>query len=86
MPSVSQPEPPMTYDLERAGDLVLALMQLGLHDSARTWKGYDWEVLIFLYEQGCISDPVSKAKSVVLTEQGEARSRAMFEKYLAHVA
>ena len=76
----------MTIDLERAGDLVLALMQLGLHDGARTWKGYDWGILDYLYDQGFISNPASKAKSVVLTEEGEARSRAMFEKYLARAA
>lgn len=76
----------MTIDLERAGDLVLALMQLGLHDGARTWKGYDWGILDYLHEQGFISNPASKAKSVVLTEEGEARSQAMFDKYLGRVA
>ena len=73
----------MTYDRERAGDLVLALMHLSLHDGARAWKSYDWDVLNFLHERGFISNPISKAKSVVLTEEGEARSRAMFAKYLA---
>ena len=73
----------MTYDRDRAGDLVLALMQLGLHDGARTWKGYDWDILGYLHERGYISNPVGKAKSVALSEEGEARSREMFDKYLA---
>jgi hypothetical protein len=76
----------MTYDREKAGDLVLALMYLTLHDGGRTWKGYDWDVLNLLHERGFISNPVSKAKSVIMTEEGEARSRAMFAKYLATAA
>lgn len=75
----------MDYDRERAGDLVLALMNLTLHDGTRVWKGYDWDVLNFLYERGFISDPRSKAKSVVLTDEGLARSEQMFQQYLAAV-
>lgn len=73
----------MTYDREKAGELVLALMQLTLHDGARAWKGYDWDVLGYLHERGYISSPVGNAKSVVLSEEGETRSRQMFDKYLA---
>ena len=73
----------MTYDRERAADLVLALMNLTLHDGPRVWKGYDWDVLNFLHERGLISDPRSKAKSVALTDAGLERSREMFAKYLA---
>ncbi len=52
----------------------------------RVWKGYEWDVLNFLYERGLISNPRSKSKSVVLTEEGEARSKEMFAKYLAVAA
>ena len=76
----------MKYDLQRAGDLVLALMQLGLHEGSRTWKSYDWTVLDDLFERGLISDPKSKAKSVVLTEEGMLLSRAMAAKHLASAA
>ena len=72
----------MAYDRERAGDLVLALMQLTVHDGHRTWKSYDWDVMDGLFERGFISDPRSKAKSVILTQEGMARSQAMFSKYL----
>ena len=72
----------MDYDLDRAGDLALALMWLTLHDGARVWKGYDWDVMHHLHEQGFITDPRGKAKSVVLTEAGLARSHALFEAYL----
>jgi hypothetical protein len=33
-----------------------------------------------LYEKGFISDPVSKAKSVVFTEEGLRRSEELFRK------
>jgi Domain of unknown function (DUF6429) len=73
----------MTYDRERAAELVLALMQLTVHDGCRTWKSYDWDVMNDLCERGYISDPRSKAKSVVLTETGMQQSQEMFTKYLA---
>jgi len=73
----------MSYDRERASELVLALMQLGLHEAVRTWKSYDWDVMNDLFERGYISDPRSKAKSVVLTDAGMQRSREMFARYLA---
>ena len=72
----------MAYDPEKAAELVLALMQLTLHDQCRAWKGFDWDVMALLHEQGLILDPRGKAKSVVLTEEGLARSRAMYERYL----
>ena len=72
----------MPYDREEAAELVLALMQLTLHDECRAWKGYGWDILALLHEQGLIHDPRGKAKSVVLTEEGLARSRAMYERYL----
>jgi hypothetical protein len=36
-----------------------------------------------LYQKGYISDPKSKAKSVVLSEEGERLSRDLFEKHFA---
>jgi hypothetical protein len=72
----------MAFNQERAGDLVLALMQLTLHEECRTWKSYDWDVMNSLCERGFINNPRSRAKSVVLTEEGLARSREMYAKYL----
>lgn len=72
----------MAFNQERAGDLVLALMQLTLHEECRTWKSYDWDVMNNLFERGFITDPRSKAKSVILTEEGLARSKEMYTKYL----
>ena len=72
----------MAFSQDSAGDLVLALMQLTLHDEGRAWKSFDWDVMNHLHERGFITDPRGKAKSVVLTAKGLARSREMFAKYL----
>jgi uncharacterized protein DUF6429 len=57
----------------------LALMQLTLHDSYRAWQGFDWDTLDRLNEKGWIENPRSKAKSVVLTEEGLANSARLFQ-------
>jgi hypothetical protein len=49
-----------------------------LHDRSRAWKGFDWDSLDRLHKKGFISDPVSKAKSVIFTEEGERRSEELF--------
>jgi hypothetical protein len=36
-----------------------------------------------LFEKGYIFDPKSKAKSVLLTEEGQQLSRELFERYFA---
>lgn len=72
----------MQYDPDLADELALALMYLTLHDGVRAWKGLDWDVLNHLHEKGFISDPRSRAKSVVLSEASVARAEAMFQKYL----
>jgi hypothetical protein len=69
------------YDQNKVDEIVLALMQLTLHDSYRAWKGLDWEVLNRLYEKGWIDNPRNKTKSVALTEEGMAQSASFFEKY-----
>jgi Domain of unknown function (DUF6429) len=38
---------------------------------------------IDLHESGYIEDPPSKAKSVLLTDEGVRRSKALFEKHFA---
>jgi hypothetical protein len=69
----------MELDHAKIDDAVLALLQLGLHDDYRAWKGFDWDSLGRLHEQGYISDPVGKAKSVVFTEEGLERSSRLLE-------
>lgn len=67
----------MEIDEDKIDDAVLALLWLTLHDGQRAWKGFDWEVLGRLHRKGMISDPVGRAKSVVLTEEGLRRSEEL---------
>lgn len=53
---------------------MLALLRLTLHDGRRAWKGFDLDTLDRLHRKGLIGDPVGKAKSVVLTDEGLRRS------------
>jgi hypothetical protein len=69
------------YDREKVDEMVLALMYLTLHDSSRAWKGFDWDTLDRLYEKGWIDNPRSKAKSVLFTEEGLARSARLFQQH-----
>jgi hypothetical protein len=65
-------------DPDRIDDCVLALLHLTLHDGMRAWKGFDFEVMDRLFRKVYILNPSGKAKSVVLTEEGLARSERMF--------
>ena len=73
----------MEYDEEKVDEMVLALLFLTLHDGYRAWKGHDWDAMDRLHKKGMIDNPVGKAKSVVLTEQGLRRSEELFTKYFA---
>jgi hypothetical protein len=71
-------------DWDKVAKMTLALMHLTSfkeHGVVRSWKGYDWDALSLLHQRGWISDPVSKAKSVALSEEGERRSRQIFEQH-----
>lgn len=71
------------YDKEKVDNAVLALLTLTVWEAdeygARSWKGYDWEVLDRLYQKGYIQDPKNKAKSVVLTPEGLKLAHKLFE-------
>ena len=69
----------MEMNEDKIDDAVLALLWLTLHDERRAWKGLDWDALGRLHRKGMILDPVGKAKSVVLTDEGLRRSEALFE-------
>ena len=68
---------------DRIDEAVLALLYLDIHEhdpimGARTWKSFDWDVMNRLHEKVLISNPVSKAKSVTLTEAGLRQAEAAF--------
>jgi hypothetical protein len=68
----------MDIDTDKIDEAVLALLYLTLHDGVRSWKGHDWDALDRLYQKGMIDNPVGKAKSVVLTDEGLAESERLF--------
>ncbi len=70
---------------EAIRDLTLMLMYLTSWEERpygvrRCWKGYDFDVLNALDEQGLISDS-KRAKSVYFTEEGEQRARDLLARY-----
>lgn len=74
----------MAINSDKVDEMTLALMYLTTfkdRNGLRTWKSHDWDVLNRLHERGYIDDPVSKAKSVMLTEEGAERSKRLFEKH-----
>ena len=77
---------PEGCDADKLAEVALALLYLTLHEDSvctRAWKGMDWDVLDLLYERGWIDNPKSKAKSVVVTEEGEKLAERFFKKHFA---
>jgi hypothetical protein len=68
----------MAIKTDRIDDCVLALLLLGRHDGQRVWKTFDWAAMERLYEKGLISDPVGRAKSVALTDEGLEKAERLF--------
>jgi hypothetical protein len=75
--------PLMDYDKDKVDEMVLALLFLTLHDDGRAWKGHDWDALARLHAKGMIQNPIGKAKSVALTEQGVKRCEELFRSHFA---
>ena len=75
----------MNYDHDKVDEMVLALLYLTISEQhewgARAWKSHDWDALDRMHTKGYISDPKSKAKSVVLNAEGVKRARELFEQH-----
>jgi hypothetical protein len=74
----------MEYDATKLDEVVLALLHFNAymdHGVTRAWKGFDLDSLDRLHAQGFISDPKSKAKSVVLTEEGTRLAEELFRRH-----
>ncbi len=74
----------MEYDKDKVDEMVLALLYLtSFRDKygTRAWKSMDWDAMDRLHEKGYIGDPKSKAKSVVLTEEGEELAEELFVRH-----
>ncbi len=74
----------MEINEEKIDEAVLALLYLnfhGEHGAVRAWKSFDWDAMDRLHQKGLISDPKSKAKSVLVTEEGQKVAKELFEKH-----
>ena len=75
----------MEYDKDKVDEVTLALIYLIMHDKsehgARAWKGFDWDTMNRLHEKGFIGNPVSKAKSVIVTPEGCKKAKDLLEKH-----
>jgi hypothetical protein len=67
----------MELDTNKIDEAVLALLYLGLHDGTRVWKSFDWDAMDRLHEKGLITDPRSKALSVLLAPEGLTRAKEL---------
>jgi hypothetical protein len=70
------------FDQAKVDEVVLALLHLNAfndHGAVRSWKGFDWDTMNRLHDRGLISDPKSKAKSVVLTPEGATLAQKYFD-------
>nr|WP_320114050.1 DUF6429 family protein [uncultured Desulfuromonas sp.] len=73
-------------DSDKVDEYTLALLYLVTHErkeglGARAWKGFDWETLNRLHKKGYISNPVDKAKSVTMNEEGYQKAQELFKKF-----
>jgi hypothetical protein len=86
--SMNRPE----IDPDLIDEAVLALLYLTLHrDNGpasvwRAWKSFDWGALGRLQDKELILDPVGKAKSVMMTEEGQRRNEEAFYRLFARRA
>jgi hypothetical protein len=76
----------MNYDTDKIDEYTLALLYLVTHErheglGARVWKGFDWDTMNRLHEKGYISNPIGKAKSVGMTEEGFLKAKELFERH-----
>jgi Domain of unknown function (DUF6429) len=84
--ATTEPEDVMDIDKEKVDEITLALLYLTTfkdRHGLRAWKSHSWEVLDRLHESGQIYEPATKARSVMLTEEGAERSKRLFEKHFA---
>lgn len=73
----------MNVDAEKLEQAVLALLHLNTIDEKpgkRVWKALPWSVMDRLHQKGYISDPATKSKSVLLSDEGAKLSEELFEK------
>lgn len=76
----------MEIDTDKIDDCTLALLYLGVWQhtkgvGCRAWKSFDWDTMDRLHEKGYISDPKTRARSVILDEQSYQKAKRLFEEF-----
>ena len=76
----------MDFDEDKIDEYTLALLYLVTHErhdglGARAWKGFDWDTMDRLHGKVYISNPIGKAKSVGLSEEGLRKVKELFERH-----
>lgn len=69
------------HDLKKIEEAVLALLGAFEFENGRAWKRFDFDVMESLADQGSISDPKGKSKSVRMTPEGMARAKALVDRF-----
>ena len=77
---------PHEIDTDKLAEAAIAILSLTIHDDGRVWKGLNWDLMDLLHEKGWIVDPQTKAKSVVLTEDGERLATEFLRKHFGRGA
>lgn len=75
---------PEEFDQEKLAEIGLALLCLTARrdrSGARAWKSMDWDVMALMHERGWIGNPVGKAKSVLISEEGIEKAEEFQNKY-----
>ena len=71
----------MQIDDDKVDQAVLAMLHLTSFADrgvTRAWKSLDWDALDRLHARGLISEPRSKARSVVFSEEGRRLAEESF--------
>jgi len=68
-------------DKTKFDEIVLAMLWYNQHIAGSAWKGFDWDSTDRLFRAGLISDPKSKRKSVILSDEAEKQGQAAFERH-----
>ena len=74
-------ETTIDYDENKVDEAVFALLYLASFvqgEVARAWKSHDWDALDRLHVKDLISDPRTKAKSVLFSKEGMVRAERLF--------
>jgi hypothetical protein len=76
----------MEHDENKVDNAILALLYLNEEKSGNAWKSFDWDSMNRLHVNGFITNPVTKAKSVILTEKGFNKAKKIFEELFCTIA